>query len=124
GPAWRPSYIVLTHPPVARYLIGFGLWLQGWQPDQLNGRYDSLRSGLYNAQAGNIPSQRLLAAARRTTFPFAIGSMVLVYVVGRMLAGRVAGLGALALALANPLLTTIWTRALAESILACFSLLA
>ena len=32
GPAWQPNYIVYTHPPVARYLIGFGLWLQGWQP--------------------------------------------------------------------------------------------
>src|SRR5688500_16815230 len=48
GPAWQPNYIVYTHPPVGRYVIGFGLWLQGWQPDQLNGRYDSLESRLYN----------------------------------------------------------------------------
>ncbi len=123
---WRrsASHIVLTHPPVARYLIGFGLWLQGWSPDQLNGRYDSLQTGAYNAQAGNIPSARLLAAARHATFPFAVGSMALIYVVGRTLGGRVAGLAAVTLALANPLLTTIWTRALAESILAFFSLLA
>src|SRR3712207_9448214 len=38
GPAWRPNYIVLTQPPVARYLIGAGLALQGWTPDQLNGQ--------------------------------------------------------------------------------------
>ncbi len=38
GPAWQPNYLVYTHPPVARYLIGFGLWVQGWTPDQLNGR--------------------------------------------------------------------------------------
>src|SRR5256885_17149833 len=44
GPAWQPSYVVLTQPPVARYLIGFGLWLQGWPADQLNGRSDSLPS--------------------------------------------------------------------------------
>jgi 4-amino-4-deoxy-L-arabinose transferase-like glycosyltransferase len=50
--------------------------------------------------------------------------MVLVYAAGRRLAGRLAGLGAVLLALANPLLTTLWTRALAESILAFFSLLA
>jgi 4-amino-4-deoxy-L-arabinose transferase-like glycosyltransferase len=124
GPVWQPNYIVLTHPPVARYLIGFGLWLQGWKPQQLNGRYDSLETAAYNARAGNIPSARLLAAARRTTFPFAVGSMLLIYVVGRMLGGRLAGLAAAFIALASPLLTTIWTRALAESILAFFSLLA
>src|SRR6188508_921104 len=44
GPAWQPNYLVYTHPPMARYVIGFGLWLQGWSPDQLNGRYDSLQS--------------------------------------------------------------------------------
>src|SRR5215216_5176388 len=48
GPAWQPNYLVYTHPPVARYLIGFVLWLQGWSPDQLNGRYDSLQSRAYN----------------------------------------------------------------------------
>src|SRR5688572_31340030 len=30
GDAWQPNYLVLTHPPVARYVIGFGLALQGW----------------------------------------------------------------------------------------------
>jgi 4-amino-4-deoxy-L-arabinose transferase-like glycosyltransferase len=124
GPEWRPNYIVLTHPPVARYIIGFGLWLQDWKPEQLNGRYDSLQSPAYNQRAGNIPSANLLAAARRVTFPFGVGAMVLIYVVGRMLAGRLAGLAAITLALSNPLLTTIWTRALAESILAFFTLAA
>jgi 4-amino-4-deoxy-L-arabinose transferase-like glycosyltransferase len=124
GPAWQPNYIVLTHPPVARYVIGFGLWLQGWKPDQLNGRYDSLQSSAYNGRAGNIPSAKLLAAARATVFPFAVGAMALIYVVGRVLGGRLAGLAAAGLALVNPLLTTIWTRALAESTLAFFSLLA
>src|SRR4051794_41767569 len=33
GDEWQPNYIVYTHPPVARYVIGFGLWLQGWSPD-------------------------------------------------------------------------------------------
>src|SRR5829696_5493587 len=31
GPEWQPSYVVFTHPPAARYILGFGLWLQGWQ---------------------------------------------------------------------------------------------
>src|SRR5215211_5054954 len=48
GPDWEPNYIVLTHPPVARYIIGFGLALQGWSPDDLNGRYDTDRSREFN----------------------------------------------------------------------------
>jgi 4-amino-4-deoxy-L-arabinose transferase-like glycosyltransferase len=124
GPAWRPNYLVYTHPPVARYLIGFGLWLQGWQPDQLNGRYDSLQGRSFNERAGNVPGPDLLWAARRVTFVFAVASVGLVYVVGRVLGGAVAGLTAAGLVLVNPLLTTVWTRALAESIVAAFGLLA
>lgn len=124
GPAWQPNYLVYTHPPVARYVIGFGLWLQGWTPDQLNGRYDSLQSRAYNERAGNVPDLDLLWAARRVTLLFAVMSVALVYVVGRIVGGALAGLAAAALALVNPLLTTVWTRALAESIVAAFGLLA
>lgn len=124
GPAWQPNYLVYTHPPVARYVIGFGLWLQGWSPDQLNGRYDSLQSRAYNERAGNIPDLDLLWAARRVTFVFAVAAVVLVYVVARSLSGPLAGLAAVAFVLVNPLLTTVWTRALAESIVATFGLLA
>jgi hypothetical protein len=124
GPDWQPSYVVFTHPPVARYVIGFGLWLQGWSPDQLNGRYDSERSREYNARAGNIPSRELTQAARRVTLCFAVGATLLLYVVGRSLAGPVAGVAAVVLALGNLLLATLWTRALAESVLVFFCLLA
>lgn len=124
GPAWQPNYIVYTHPPVGRYVIGFGLWLQGWDPEKLNGRYDSLEGRLYNERMGNVPGPDLLAAARRVTFVFAVASVGLVYVVGRQLGGIVGGLAAAGLALVNPLLTTVWTRALAESIVAAFGLLA
>ncbi len=124
GPAWQPNYIVLTHPPLARYIIGFGLWLQGWQPDQLNGRYDSLQPRAYNDREGNVPGPRLLADARRVTFVFAVTAMTLLYAVARQLGGTIAGLVAVALALVNPLLSTAWTRALAESIVATFGLLA
>ena len=50
--------------------------------------------------------------------------MALIYVVARQLGGLLAGLAAAALTLVNPLLTTVWTRALAESIVAAFGLLA
>ena len=124
GPAWQPNYLVYTHPPVARYVIGFGLWLQGWTPEQLNGRYDSLEGRAFNERAGNIPGQELLAAARRVTFVFAVAAVILAYAVARTLGGILAGLATVAFVLVNPLLTTVWTRALAESIVAAFGLLA
>ena len=124
GSAWQPNYLIMTQPPVARYLIGFGLWFQGWAPDELNGRYDSLEPYSWNFARGNVPSQELLRAARRVLLVFAVGAVLLLYLVGRTLGGPAAGIVAAALALANPLLSTLWTRALAESVLAFFTLLA
>jgi hypothetical protein len=124
GEAWQPSYVVMTHPPVARYAIGLGLWLQGWTPDELNGRYDTDRSRAFNRRAGNIPTRELLDAARRVVLVFAVGSTLLLYPIGRALAGPVGGASAVLVTLANPLLPALWTRALAESVLAFFCLLA
>ncbi|MGE3910680.1 MAG: hypothetical protein AB7K36_15060 [Chloroflexota bacterium] len=132
GPDWQPNYLVLTHPPVARYIIGAGLWLQGWTPEMLNGRYDTDRSRDFNRRQGNIPTRELLDAARRVVYVFAVASTLLLYPICRQLggllagpiAGAVAGTTAILLALANPLLATLWTRALAESVLAFFTLLA
>jgi Dolichyl-phosphate-mannose-protein mannosyltransferase len=124
GAAWQPNYVVLTHPPVARYVMGVGLWLQGWTPDRLNGRYDRARSPAFNERAGNLPSPELLAAARRVELVMAVGSVVLLYLIGRVLAGPPAGVVAVLLALGNPLLSKLWTRALAEAPLTSFSLLA
>jgi 4-amino-4-deoxy-L-arabinose transferase-like glycosyltransferase len=132
GPAWQPNYLVLTHPPVARYIIGAGLALQGWSPDELNGRYDTDRSRDFNRRAGNIPSRELLNDARNVVLLFAIVATLLLYPIGRSVgaalgwrpAGPLTGAVAVVLALAHPLLATVWTRALAESILAFFCLLA
>ena len=122
GPPWQPNYIVLTQPPVARYVFGAGLALQGWTPDRLNGRYDISRNREANQRAGNVPGPELLAAARRVAFPFAIGSLVLLFLIGRGVGGPIAGLVAAALAAFNPLLATLWTRALAEAMLAFWML--
>ena len=124
GPAWQPNYLILTHPPGAQYLIGFGLWLQGWTPDQLNSPYDSRRSRAFNEAAGNVPPPALLAAARRVEFVVALGALLMLYLIGRTLLNRLAGVLAVVLALGNPLLSTHWTRALAEAPLAFWSLLA
>ena len=123
GPAWEPNYIVLTHPPVARYVIGLGLSLQGWQPEELNGRYDTDRSRDYNRRAGNIPTEELLYDARRVVLFFAVGATLLLYPIGRALAGPLAGGARVLVVLAHPLLATVWTRALAESVLAFLTLL-
>jgi hypothetical protein len=109
---------------VARYFIGFGLWLQDWSPDKLNGRYDVFRDRRANQRAGNIPTGALLQDARRVVFVFAVGAMLLLYPIGRALAGPLAGVAAVGLAVANPLLSSALTRALAEATLTFFTLLA
>jgi hypothetical protein len=124
GPAWQPNYLILTHPPVTHYMIGFGLWVQGWTPDQLTGYYDTRRGRAFNEAAGNVPPPALLAAARRVEFAVALGALLLLYLIGRTLLNPLAGLLALVLALGNPLLSTHWTRALAEAPLAFWSSLA
>ena len=61
-----------THPPVARYIIGFGLWLQDWSPDaaqwplrqlaepglQPAGRQHSKRGSAGCRSAGHLPVRR------------------------------------------------------------------
>ena len=64
----------------------------------------------------------LLAAARRVTFVFAVVSVLAIYGIARVLGGPLAGLAAAGLTLVNPLLTTIWTRALAEAMVSAFGL--
>jgi hypothetical protein len=124
GPDWQPNYLVFTHPPVARYLLGLGLALQGWTPEQLNGRYDTDRSRDFNRRAGNIPGPDLLHDARAIAVLFAFGALAMLYLVGRTLVGVAGGALAVLLACFHPLLGTLWTRALAESFLAFFCLLA
>lgn len=124
GERWEPGYVVLTHPPVARYVLGFGLWLQGWSPDQLNARYDSSRSRQLNERAGAVPSRSLLMAARRVEWWIALAGVALVYLVSRTLGGPVAAVAGALLVASNGLLMNLWTRALAESTLATLTLLA
>jgi 4-amino-4-deoxy-L-arabinose transferase-like glycosyltransferase len=124
GSDWEPNYITLTHPPLARYVLGFGLAVQGWRPDQLNDRYDSRRSREFNELAGTVPGPELLRAARNVQVVIAVACLGALYVMGRLVGGPWVGASAALLAAANPLLSTLWTRALAESLLSLLTLVA
>jgi hypothetical protein len=147
GADWQPNYQVLTHPPLARYLLGLGLALQGWSPHQINRYHDEgLTTWMVDAsffqvpvdevqfvdwtdatedaaQASGWPTPELLNAARRVSLVFALGALLSMYLVGRELGGRIVGTVALLVAMVNPLLATVWTAAIQEGPLAAFSLL-
>ena len=55
---------------------------------------------------------------------FAVGATLLMYPIGRLIGGPLVGAAAVLLALGNPLLARLWTRALAEPLLSFFLLLA
>jgi hypothetical protein len=147
GADWQPNYQVLTHPPLARYILGLGLALQGWSPHRINRYHDEglttwmIDASFFQAPVDQVrivdwtdgsedaapgsgwPSPELLAAARRVSLLLALGALLSMYLVGRQLGGPVAGILALVIALVNPLLATLWTAANQEGALAAISLM-
>jgi 4-amino-4-deoxy-L-arabinose transferase-like glycosyltransferase len=147
GADWQPNYQVLTHPPLARYLLGLGLAVQGWSRDQINRYHDEgLTTWMVDASFFRVPvdqvrivdwtdesvgatpgsgwpSPELLGAARRVSLLLALGALLMMYLVGRQLGGPIVGTMSLVIAMLNPLLATLWTAANQEATLALFSLM-
>lgn len=124
GRSWDERYRMRDQPPLAPYVFALGLLAQG-RDLQTNGFWDMDRDDAWNVAAGNLPSPGDLAAARRTNVAVAALIVVAAYLLGRRLAGRVAGVaGALLLAL-HPLLLYTATRAWTDPTMAlCVALAA
>lgn len=142
GPPWEPAYWTLTQPPMAHYLLGVGLWARGIQPPALNLRYreaevnpatrarylerETYRDERRIAEERRIdrPSQAVLEAARAPMLLLAALGVGALYVLGRVLAGPIAGLSAACLLLLTPAMQTLLPRAHAEAPLLFFSVTA
>ena len=106
---WGENYWTLTHPPVFRYVLGAGLWLQGHD--------------LSNVRRRNwAPTEAMRMDARRVTALYGAGAIALLYVVAVQLGAPLGGLVAALLAGASPYLRQHFVRASAESTLAFFLL--
>ncbi|MEJ7762546.1 MAG: glycosyltransferase family 39 protein [Thermomicrobiales bacterium] len=121
GPLWQDEgyevrfdsfderYRMRAQPPVAPYVFGLGLLLQG-RDVATNGYYIMDRDEAWNEARGNLPGSDDLLAARRANVGVGVVMVVAVFAMARRLAGRVAGVtGGLLLAF-HPLLLDTTTR--------------
>ncbi len=123
--AWDDNLWTHTQPMMTRYLIGGWLWVRGYNLSTLPApAYDWGRTYDENRQAGHVPEDWLLLEARVPSVALAVGSAVLLYWLGSMIAGPLAGVVAALLLLGNPLMRDHIVRAIPEPALMFFVLLA
>jgi hypothetical protein len=115
--SWPDDYWTRTQPMVVRYVLGGWLWLQGYDLKSLDPTYDYTRNAAENRKAGLAPSDQLLADARVPMRALAALSVLMLYLVVRVLAGPIGGLVAAGLAMGSPYLQEHLVRAKAESTL-------
>lgn len=119
--SWPDEYWTRTQPMVARYAIGSWLWLRGYDLKSLDPTYDWTKNQAVNRRAGLGPSDALLADGRVMPRILAALSVLMLYLVIRMLAGPVGGvlggLTAAGLSIGSPYLQENLVRAKAESTL-------
>ncbi|HEV2528040.1 MAG TPA: glycosyltransferase family 39 protein [Thermomicrobiales bacterium] len=112
---WADAELTRNQPPLASYLMGVGLVVQGRDPNTTprNLLYDFGRSERWNQLRGRIPATEDISAGRRTDSFVGAALILLVYTVARRLTNRVGGtIAALAL-IPNPLY--IYLSSLANS---------
>jgi hypothetical protein len=122
--AWPDGYWTRTQPMMARYVIGSWLWLRGHDLTSLNPAHNHNLSWAANQRAGTAPSNAILDEARIPMRALAALSVVLLYLIVRLLAGPVGGLAATLLALGSPYLNEHLVRAKGDTTLTFFMLLA
>lgn len=113
----------LLNAPLPKYAIGIGRWLSGQWADS-SADWSWLASWEENVSAGALPSPPLLRAARLTAVVIAALSFAIFFLVARDMAGLGAAGIATVLLGTHPIELLHMRRAMAESTLQLFSLLA
>ncbi|HMK07799.1 MAG TPA: glycosyltransferase family 39 protein [Anaerolineales bacterium] len=131
--AWRsdsPASAEMTYrllnAPLAKYVFGAARALIRAPASDVAVDWDWSRSWEENVAAGALPPSRVLAAARVASAVLVALAVVVLYLCGRFLAGRGAGLAAAALLATNALALLHGRRAMAEGALTfaiCLALL-
>ena len=116
--AWKDNLATHTQPMLTRYITGCWLWLRGHN-------LLTLEPTLPPPPGGNGSSwpRWLVIEARAPSVAFAAGDLVLLYWLGYLIAGPIAGIVAAALVLANPWLHVLLVRVIPEPSLTFFLLL-
>jgi hypothetical protein len=121
---WQERYWTLTHPPLARYVIGIGRRLGGYAPADLNRPWRWGEDFATNQRAGKVPSQRLLWYARLPMALLAALSGTIAFVLVAAVAGRLAAYCWVAVFLVSSYFDTTLCRAMSEAVLLCAVLIA
>jgi hypothetical protein len=121
---WGDNYWTHDHPKLTMYLVGAWLRAAGYRQKDSPRPYDWGKRPAVNRSEGRVPDRRLLLAARTPMVGLAVATMGVLYLVGRFLAGRIAGLVAATLAMASPLTRDMLVRVQPDVPLMLFVLLA
>ncbi|MGI8643995.1 MAG: phospholipid carrier-dependent glycosyltransferase [Thermomicrobiales bacterium] len=122
--SWDERFRMSGQPPLAPYLFGIGLLVQG-RDLTTNGFWNMDRDPTWNVEHGNMPETADLRAARRTNVVIAGLIVVAVYLLGARITNRAGGvIGALFLAF-HPLVVDAATRAWSDpALILCLALAA
>jgi 4-amino-4-deoxy-L-arabinose transferase-like glycosyltransferase len=123
NPEWGDNYWTHDYPFVSPYIIGGWLRVRGVDLDNVPPPYRFEADLKDNRREGRVPDEALLAEARAPIVALGAGAIALLYLLGRVLGGVIAGLAAGGLALAGPLSRAVLTRAVSDSPLVFFLLL-
>jgi Dolichyl-phosphate-mannose-protein mannosyltransferase len=121
---WKESHETITNPPVPRYVIGLGRSLGGYRRGDINRIWQYDRDYAFNVSRGAMPSDGLLWWSRFPMAILAVASIWMAFWVVKKVAGRVAGYFWIVLATANTFLLLHTRRAMAESPILFFVMLA
>lgn len=119
-PEWQSDFYARINPPIGKYLMGALMQVQGEaeQDGHLQDLFEQHWQQPEVLQSHIRPAE--LVAARRSVMLFAAGCVVLMYLTGRLIASRWAGVIAALLLLGHPMFVRYGSLALTDVLLFFF----
>ena len=121
---WNKSYWTLTQPPLTRYTIAIGRLAGGYQTHELNVPWNGDVGRAENEARGAIPDLDLLWWSRLPMALLAAGSGLIFFLAAYIIGGRLTGFSALFFFVATPYLPRMLGRAMGETSLLFWTMLA
>lgn len=122
--AWRENQHTVTNPPVPRYFIGISRFLAGYRIPDLNRAWEYDHNRNFNVRRGAMPSDGLLWWSRLPMALLAVLSIWIGFLFVKATRGRLAGYIWIIFGIASSFLLLQTRRAMAESSILFFVMLA
>jgi hypothetical protein len=124
GQAATEQELRLLNGTIAKYLYGAVAYFQGYKPEEINEQWAWGSGWEWNHENGHVPTASLLQAARLVSSGLLAISVLAIFGIGYQVAGRVVAYFASAILTLNPAVLINGRRAMTESSMLAFSLLA